>query len=779
MLTLTLSLTPPDVTVHVNGVESHRFPSSALRWSREDIEAFREAPSTRGQHLYRLLFPPGSPAARALQALPLTADESGRLALQLEHEALHAEPWEYLHDGQTYLATERPFLRLVQAAFSMPTLTERLRLLFIPSDPLLPFDPDRPSHLDLETEWEELEKALRDLDPPLDLEEVRPPTFAELQNRMAGRRNLILHFTGHGTVQGERAFLIFEQPSGRADEVPDDKVTAAWRGRAILVVLSACRSAAPAQGQEASLAHRLCRQGIPFVLGMRMDVPEISARQFTTLFYRYLMAGEDLFEAVRQARLNLLSRNDPAAERLMGIPVLYAAETGRAILRPAGRGLQVRPSPRPNLSGLPTLESGFFGRQHELVQIGERLTAPPRREGATFQPRTLTLHGIGGIGKTALLRKAAERFAWAFPDGVLAIALEPLPPIETVLAGLEASLGLPEGRDLELEARLQRLLDALQGKRLLLALDNFESLFKARQEGTEAQKAAAAHLYKFFEQIPARGPTLLISSREKTELPGETLIPVRGLSEAAGAELFYSRVSARRAQLTRRDCLEVARAVEGHPLALRLLAPLFDRGEGRDVQDFLKRLDQHLSQARPKMPEGGRHDTLQACFDFSLAYLEKAAPELVAALARLSLFRGDFPAFLAAPVIFGSERLLKEEEDQQKPSRRPRPCCCACGSSGNWSAKSCRWERRRFPSTICTRPCAPSPPPAWTTPAAPQPKKATSSPCAAWEASPTPNSKRAAWRHSWPVVPSRTWFPPAPCARMRKEAPCAFTPPGC
>ena len=487
---------------------------------------------------------------------------------------------------------------------------------------------------------------------------------------MAGRRNLILHFTGHGTVQGERAFLIFEQPSGRADEVPDDKVTAAWRGRAILVVLSACRSAAPAQGQEASLAHRLCRQGIPFVLGMQMAVPEISARQFTALFYRYLMAGEDLFEAVRQARLNLLSRNDPAAERLMGIPVLYAAETGRAILRPEGRGLQVRPSPRPTLSGLPTLESGFFGRQHELVQIGERLTAPPRREGATFQPRTLTLHGIGGIGKTALLRKAAERFAWAFPDGVLAVSLEPLQPTE-IVNRLEAFFGLPEGRDaegrpLELEARLQRLLDALQGKRLLLALDNFESLFKARQEGTEAQKAAAAHLYKFFEQIPARGPTLLISSREKTELPGEMLIPVRGLSEAAGAELFYSRVSARRAQLTRRDCLEVARAVEGHPLALRLLAPLFDRGEGRDVQDFLKRLDQHLSQARPKMPEGGRHDTLRACFDFSLAYLEKAAPELAAALARLSLFRGDFPAFLAAPVIFGSERLLKEEEDQQK-----------------------------------------------------------------------------------------------------------------
>jgi hypothetical protein len=666
MLTLTLSLKSSDVTIHVNGAESHRFPFSALRWSQEDIEAFRQAPSRRGQHLYRLLFPAGSPAARALQALPLATDESGRLALQLEHEALHAEPWEYLHDGQTYLATERPFLRLVQPAFPMPALTERLRLLFIPSDPLLPFDPNRPSHLDLETEWEELEEALRDLDPPLDLEEVRPPTFGELQKRMPGRHSLILHFTGHGTVEEDGAFLIFEQPSGRAAEVPDRQVTAAWRGRAILVVLSACLSAAPAQGQEASLAHRFCRQGIPFVLGMQMIVPEIQARQFTTLFYRYLMAGEDLFEAVRQARLNLLSQSNPLAELLMGIPVLYAAETGRAILRPAGRGLQVRPSPRPNLSGLPTLESGFFGRQHELVQIGERLTAPPRREDATFQPRTLTLHGIGGIGKTALLRKAAERFAWAFPDGVLAIALEPLPPIETVLAGLEASLGLPEGRGLELKARAERLLEALQGKRLLLALDNFESFFKARQEGTEAQKDAATDLYKFFEQIPARGPTLLISSREKTGLPGETLIPVYGLAEAAGADFFYSLVSGRRSQLTRQDCLDVARAVEGHPLALRLLAPLFDGGEGQDMQDFLQNLDVHLRQARHKMAKGERHDTLQACFDFSLTYLEKTAPEMAAALARLSLFRGDFPAFLAAPVLFGSGRLLKEEEDQQK-----------------------------------------------------------------------------------------------------------------
>jgi hypothetical protein len=670
MLTLTLSLTSPDVTVHVNGAESHRFPFSALRWSQEDIEAFRQAPSTRGQHLYRLLFPAGSAAARALQALPLATDESGRLALQLEHEALHAEPWEYLHDGQTYLATERPFLRLVQASFSMPALTERLRLLFIPSDPLLPFDPDRPSRLDLETEWKELEEALRDLDPPLDLEEVRPPTFGELQKRMPGEHSLILHFTGHGTVQGDRAFLIFEQPSGRAAEVPDRQVTAAWRGRAILVVLSACLSAAPAQGQEASLAHRLCRQGIPFVLGMQMIVPEIPARQFTTLFYRYLMAGEDLFEAVRQARLSLLSQSNPLAELLMGIPVLYAVETGRAILRPAGRGLQLRPSPRPNLSGLPVPEHGFFGRQRELVEIGERLTAPPRREGADFQPRTLTLQGTGGIGKTALLRKAAERFAWAFPDGVLAVSLKPLQPTE-IVTRLEAFFGLPEGRDaegrpMELEARLQRLLDALQDKRLLLALDNFESLFKARQEGTEAERAAAAHLYKFFEQIPARGPTLLISSREKTGLPRETLVPVRGLAEAAGADFFYSLVSGRRSQLTRQDCLAVARAVEGHPLALRLLAPLFDGGEGRDMQDFLQNLDVYLRQARHKMAEGERHDTLQACFDFSLTYLEKTAPEMAAALARLSLFRGDFPAFLAAPVLFGSERLLKEEEDQQK-----------------------------------------------------------------------------------------------------------------
>jgi len=225
------------------------------------------------------------------------------------------------------------------------------------------------------------------------------------------------------------------------------------------VVLSACLSAVPGEGPEANLARLLCQQGAPFVIGMQMVVPDFAARQFSTMFYRYLLAGEDIFEAVRQARLVVR----PQSELAMGIPVLYTSDAAHSgILRPDGNGLQVKEPPRPILEGLPTIESGFFGRQRELVEIGEHFTAERPRSGETYPPLTVTLHGSGGIGKTALLVKAAERFAWKF-NGVLAIPLEPLPSPERMLERLEKALGVKADLATERETRLSDVSRAMQG----------------------------------------------------------------------------------------------------------------------------------------------------------------------------------------------------------------------------------------------------------------------------------------------------------------------------
>jgi len=310
-----------------------------------------------------------------------------------------------------------------------------------------------------------------------------------------------------------------------------------------------------------------------------------------------------------------------------------------------------------DLSGLPVPEGGFFGRHRELVQIGERLVA---RHGAQRSAAVVTLHGTGGIGKTALLRRAAERFAWAF-DGVLAVPLDPLPTRASVLGRMEGFLGLPEDPRLDPEGRQERVADALAPQRVLLALDNFETLTRAGDAGDTDARA----LYRFLSGLPARGVAFLVSSRERTGLPGEVRVEVSGLDERAGAQVFRQWVSARRGALTEEGMWALVRRVGGHPLALRLLARRFDE-EACSLREFVEALEAVLPEAAERWDDGRRHDTLRACFGFSLGPLAEREPALAEALARLTVFSGPFIDQLAAPVLFGAERVSEASEGEQE-----------------------------------------------------------------------------------------------------------------
>jgi tetratricopeptide (TPR) repeat protein len=511
-------------------------------------------------------------------------------------------------------------------------------------------------------EWAEIRGILQETDPALELVRVVPPTADGLGEALAGVRGGVFHFTGHGNWDGRTTSLLFEQPSGAADPVEAGRVADLLRGRVSLAVLSACLSATPGEHPEANLAALLCAQGVPFVLGMQFTVPDVSARQFVARFYHYLFRGETVLEAVRQGRMAVL--NDPAlpmeTRRLVfGTPVLYVQGPRLPEFSlPEGRGLRVvEPAPRVDLSGLPVPEGGFFGRHRELVQIGERLVA---RHGAQRSAAVVTLYGTGGIGKTALLRRAAERFAWAF-DGVLAVPLDPLPTRASVLGRMEGFLGLPEDPRLDPERRQERVADALARQRVLLALDNFETLTRAGDAGD----ADARALYRFLSGLPARGVAFLVSSRERTGLPGEVRVEVPGLDERAGAQVFRQWVSARRGALTEEGMWALVRRVGGHPLALRLLARRFDE-EACSLREFVEALEAVLPEAAERWDEGRRHDTLRACFGFSLGPLAEREPALAEALARLTVFSGPFIDQLAAPVLFGAERVSEASEGEQE-----------------------------------------------------------------------------------------------------------------
>ncbi|MCX8066807.1 MAG: CHAT domain-containing protein [Anaerolineae bacterium] len=681
MFTLALFPEGGHVAVRADGQPSHGFPLADLVLTEAQAKEFLADPSRYGRRLFSLLFPDRSFARQALDALPLAPHPDGVLLLEVPPPApgapdLHSVPWEYLHDGTGFLATRYGMARALTPTPLPPSPSparrergrgwpegpgEGVRVISLPADPLLwPGGEPAPYALGVEEEWAQMLAVLQEADPSLELVRVVPPTADALDEALAGVYGGIFHFTGHGDWDGRTAYLLFETPSGASDPVESGRVADILRGRVVLAVLSACRSATPGESREANLAALLAAQGTPFVLGMQLTVPDVSARRFTTRFYHYLFRGESVLEAVRRGRLAVL--NDTALPRetralVMGIPVLYVRGPGLPeFRRPEGKGLRVRePAPKVDLSGIPEPEAGFFGRNLDLVKIGEKLVA---RHGAE-RSAVITLYGTGGIGKTALLRKAAERFAWAF-DGVLALPLEPLPTLADVLGRLERFLGIPEDPKLKPQERQERVAGALKRARVLLALDNFETLTRAGDEGN----ADARELQRFFRSLPARGTALLVSSRERTDLPGEQRVEVSGLDEGAGARLFSAHVSARRDALTEEGMRALSRRVGGHPLALKLLARRFDTGT-EPLRDFVEGVEAVLPEAAERWDDGRRHDTLRACFDFSLAPLERREPALAEGLARLTIFSGPFIDQLAAPVLFGVERVQAAEQERR------------------------------------------------------------------------------------------------------------------
>ena len=236
------------------------------------------------------------------------------------------------------------------------------------------------------------------------------------------------------------------------------------------------------------------------------------------------------------------------------------------------------------------------------------------------KPLTVTLHGAGGIGKTALLWQALLRFAPSF-ELTLAIGLDPLPSLESVLGRIERFLGLPSPCANDTKEREAMVRNALTSKRTLLGLDNFETLNHALND--DAAKGTAKSLYAFFKSLPAIGVTLCVTSREKTNLPGENIEDIYGLENAMGGALFYENVSTRKDALNEAGLEKLSAAVGGHPLAFRLLAPIFEEQAGLSLEQFIEKLQTFLPKASDQWTEEERHASLGACFAFSLDHLSR------------------------------------------------------------------------------------------------------------------------------------------------------------
>lgn len=282
------------------------------------------------------------------------------------------------------------------------------------------------------------------------------------------------------------------------------------------------------------------------------------------------------------------------------------------------------------LTALPIPPTALVGRDDDVAAV----TALLRDEA-----RLLTLAGPGGIGKTRLaLQVAIDLQARQVFDGVAFVHLADIPNADMVPAAIARALGL---REHDNRTSHQVLATYLDGKRMLLVLDNFEHV-----------AAAAVPVAELLASCP--GLRVLVTSRTVLHVRGERVyeapplvVPDRArmhdaaaVAGCAATQLFLARAREIVPDLAMTDAnasliARICARLDGLPLAIELAAARLKVLAPDALLDRLESGLQVLSGGARDLPE--RQRTLRATLAWSYALLDAPAQAL---FLRLAVFAG-------------------------------------------------------------------------------------------------------------------------------------------
>ena len=153
---------------------------------------------------------------------------------------------------------------------------------------------------------------------------------------------------------------------------------------------------------------------------------------------------------------------------------------------------------RGDLHGRASMAS-FVCRRRDLTEAQARMA----------ESRLVTLTGPGGVGKTRLALEVAKRSEKSFRNGVWMVELDSLSSGDRVAPAVATRLNVPDQSN---RAALDRVVDYLRDKEMLLVLDNCEHVL--------------GDVAEMVERLLAAGPKVrvLATSREPLHITAEQVL---------------------------------------------------------------------------------------------------------------------------------------------------------------------------------------------------------------------------------------------------------------
>jgi len=593
-------------------------------------------------------------------------------------------PWELLRDDTGYLFRgAKPVLvrrRLPnQKSFDRLVTDPPIRILLISPRP----EDGRVGYIDHRVSALPLVLAVESLGKLAELTVLSPATFPALEEELirAQRANTpyhVVHFDGHGVFDRRIGLggLCFEDPreknklEKRNSKIIDARdLAAVIRDHRIpLFFLEACQSARTEDDPTASVAAALLNEGVASVVAMSHSVLVETARRFVESFYRELMTGARVGEAMLAGQRAL--KADRFRLKIFGagrleledwfVPVLFQEEEDPPLLTrvPSRKitgidrlALESRYGALP-----PEPEHDFIGRSRDLLKLERLLEQKPYA----------VVCGQGGEGKTTL---AAELARWLVRTGrfyrAVFVCLENVYDVRTVVDQIGRQLvphySVAEYTPTELLTKaLQPVGRQLGNKRTLILLDNLESILPG-MDGDEAGSMArfkAAELKVFFDlckKLLAFGETrLLFTSREALPKPfdaGRQQVTLGRLDKQDAIGLVHKVMT--NAGLTPKEDERCAtqpevealvEAVNCHARSLVLLAPYIDEFGVGQTTDTVGQLMAALHKQYPDEQER----SLFASVELSL---RRMSPVVRRQIKPLGVFNGGGHLFVIGQVL--------------------------------------------------------------------------------------------------------------------------------